>query len=266
MVTDTWRGDKRRWFPLETAKRIWCSWAYDGLFIPGVRSFDYFASLGVPRNRIWRGASVVDNDHFCKGSKEAKERETELRKKYGLPEKYFLCVARLSPEKNLVRLLLAFDLYLRHGGNWHLVIVGSGPHSEILRSMALTRALDEVHFVGWQQYSELPVYYGLASVFILPSISEPWGLVVNEAMAAGLPVLVSRQAGCVPELVWRGINGYDFDPWDADALGELMMRMSSGAVDLVGMGEASQRIIANFTPETWADALRDCIHTVACLK
>jgi len=189
----------------------------------------------------------------------AKQREAELRKELGLPEHYFVCTARLSPEKNIARLLQAFALYRKNGGKWDLVLVGSGPQEQTLRAMAVRLAPGAIHFAGWQQYPDLPRYYGLASAAVLPSLSEPWGLVVNEAMAAGLPVLVSNRCGCVPELCHNGINGYQFDPKDVKWLAYLMCRTSSGEVDLERMGQASQRIIANFTPETWADALWDCI-------
>ncbi len=263
LIGETWNGDKRRWVPLEVAKWMWCSWAYDAAFVGGVRHMEYFASLGVPRDRIWRGVDAVDNPHFAIGTLVAKQREVELRKVLGLPERYFVCIARLSPEKNIARLLQAFSLYRKNGGNWALVLVGSGPQERALRSMAMRLASGAIHFAGWQQYADLPRYYGLASALVLPSLSEPWGLVVNEAMAAGLPVLVSNRCGCVPELCHNGVNGYQFDPKDVNWLAYLMRRISSSEVDLERMGQASQRIIANFTPETWADALWDCIQVSA---
>jgi glycosyltransferase involved in cell wall biosynthesis len=81
-------------------------------------------------------------------------------------------------------------------------------------------------------------------------------------MACGLPVLVSRKCGCLPELCWRGINGYDFDPYDENELAELLLRVSSGAVDLERMGKAGQQIIANFTPESFARTFVDMLETI----
>jgi SAM-dependent methyltransferase len=102
---------------------------------------------------------------------------------------------------------------------------------------------------------DLPKYYGLASVFVLPSLIEPWGLVVNEAMACGLPILASRSSGCAYDLVHEGENGFRFDPRDPEALAGLMLRMSSGEVDLQAMGNASRRIISQWTPATFASSL-----------
>jgi glycosyltransferase involved in cell wall biosynthesis len=87
-------------------------------------------------------------------------------------------------------------------------------------------------------------------------------LVVNEAMACGLPILISRKCGCQPELCWRGLNGYDFDPLDVSELVGLMARVSGGELDLEAMGEASRQIIAPLTPDGWARVLLDCIETV----
>lgn len=108
---------------------------------------------------------------------------------------------------------------------------------------------------GFKQYSELPAYYGLASVFILPSIKDTWGLVVNEAMAAGLPVLVSNRCGCAPDLVEEGCNGYTFDPYNVDALAGLMRKISADDCDRAAMGQASRDIIARWTPQTFAENL-----------
>ena len=100
-----------------------------------------------------------------------------------------------------------------------------------------------MHFPGFKQADEFPNYYGLrVSLFIPSSHFEQWGLVVNEAMASGLPVLVSKACGCTSDLVQEGINGFTFDPYDVDGLARFMVRISSGEVDLQAMGEASQQI------------------------
>ena len=85
----------------------------------------------------------------------------------------------------------------------------------------------DVILAGFKQYDELPAYYGLASAFVHASTTEQWGLVVNEAMASGLPVLVSDRCGCAPDLVEDGVNGFTFDPYDVEALAGLMQRVAA---------------------------------------
>ena len=122
----------------------------------------------------------------------------------GLPERYFLASARFVPKKNLLRLLEAYAGYRRRAGAdaWHLVLLGDGElRGDIERRSALPDLAGAVILPGFRQYDELPAYYGLARAFVHASTTEQWGLVVNEAMAAGLPVLVSDRCGCAPDLV-----------------------------------------------------------------
>jgi glycosyltransferase involved in cell wall biosynthesis len=257
------QGDRFRWRPREWAKRALVRRLYDCAFVAGSRSAAYLRRLGFSEDRIWTGCDVVDNEHFRVGAEAARARRQELRLELGLPDRFFLYVGRLAAEKNLARLLQAYDQYRRRGGAWDLVLVGTGPLAKELRVWAQQQGLAGVHWAGAQSYENLPAYYGLASCLVLPSEREPWGLVVNEAAAAGLPVLVSHACGCVPELVRRGMNGYHFAPWDAGDLARLMLRMSSGETDLAALGEASQRLVSLYTPETWARTLADCVHAVA---
>jgi glycosyltransferase involved in cell wall biosynthesis len=166
-----------------------------------------------------------------------------------------LTVARFIEKKNLFRVVEAYRQYRkRHADPWDLAICGSGPQARGLKAAAAD--VPGIHFPGFIQIDEQPFYYGLASAFILASSHfEQWGLVVNEAMAAGLPVLVSRACGCAPDLVREGVNGFTFDPYDVDGLAGLMIRMSSGELNLKAMGEASQVIIAGWTPEVFGENL-----------
>ena len=111
-----------------------------------------------------------------------------------------------------------------------------------------------MRLLGHLAYDQLPIAYGLARVFVMPSKTEQWGLVVNEAMAAGLPVLVSHSAGCSQDLVEQGVNGYTFDPSDPNDLAQLLIRMSTSA-DLASMGRESQRIIRLWGPSRFAEGL-----------
>ncbi|MDP3597004.1 MAG: glycosyltransferase family 4 protein, partial [Nitrospirota bacterium] len=232
----------------------------------GEQTASYLVRLGVPREWIWTGYDVVDNQAFADGAAAARSQGDSLRRKLNLPERYFLFVGRFAPEKNVLRLLEAYARYRQTAGlqAWGLVLVGGGLQEPMLRERA--QELRDVVFAGYQQADAVSAYYGLASCLVLPSVSETWGLVVNEAMAAGLPVLVSHRCGCVPELVRAGVNGYVCDPFDIDGMARLLGVLSSDSVDAGKMGEASRKIVALYTPETWAQSLGDCIERTLAWK
>jgi glycosyltransferase involved in cell wall biosynthesis len=263
---DSQWGDRRRIALREWAKGWWVRRHYDAAFVAGVRTAAYLMRMGFSQERIWSGYDVVDNQVFAVGAARARAEAGALRSRLGLPERYFLFVGRFAPEKNLSRLLEAYAGYRKTVGQtaWGLVLVGSGPQESMLWARA--KELRGVVFAGFQQKDTLPPYFGLASCLVLPSISEPWGLVVNEAMAAGLPVLVSYRCGCVPELVQHGVNGYLCDPLDSENMARLLWVVSSETTDAKKMGEASRQIVDMYTPETWAQTLADCVEQTLAWK
>jgi glycosyltransferase involved in cell wall biosynthesis len=119
-------------------------------------------------------------------------------------------------------------------------------------------ATPTVFLPGFRQIDDLPRFYAHAGAFVHASTTEQWGLVVNEAMASGLPVIISDRCGCASDLVQEGVNGWTFDPHDTEALSNLMARAASlSESDLTRMGAASERIIANWGPERFASGLLD---------
>lgn len=225
--------------------------AFDSALVSSGSHARYLERLGMGADRIARGYDVVDNEHFRKGAELARADAEALRAKFKLPERYFLCSARFIEKKNLARLLEAFAQY--RAGNpaepWDLVLMGDGPlRAELEAKRAALGLQSTAHFPGFKQYDDLPTFYGLASAFILPSTSEQWGLVVNEAMAAGLPVLVSNACGAAEELVVEGQNGFTFDPLDVRGLAELLTRMSAPSTDRAAMIRRSTEIVARWAP------------------
>jgi glycosyltransferase involved in cell wall biosynthesis len=115
---------------------------------------------------------------------------------------------------------------------------------------------------GFKQYPDLPAYYGLASAFIHASTTEQWGLVVNEAMASGLPVLVSNRCGCAQDLVREGVNGFTFDPYNVEEMANVMLRLTETPKHrLTEMGDASRQLISAWGPERFARGLHDAAET-----
>ena len=250
------QGDdfKRRWSKewLKTLFLRNCQAALVG----GSSHGEYLRRLGMNPDSIWCGYDAVDNSFFEERSDAARADAVALRLKHNLPRPFFLTSARFIEKKNLITLIQAYQRYhhtaelKRPGSSWDLLMVGDGVLRPALEAQVERLALSEnVKMPGFQQYRELPLYYGLASVFILPSTTEQWGLVVNEAMASGLPVLVSNRCGCAPDLVEEGRNGYTFDPFDQTNLADLMLRISDDGCDREAMGRVSRKIIAEWSPE-----------------
>ena len=262
LLSDSNHFDKPRNLIVEKIKGTWIRQNFDSAFVAGSNAADYLSKLGFPKERIWRGYDVVDNHHFKEKSKESREQKDKLRKKLKLPDNYFLYVGRFSSEKNLSRLLKAYKLYCQEVRKkpWSLVLVGSGSQEQHLKKEAANLSLKNVFWYSFKQIDELPHYYALASAFILPSVSEPWGLVINEAMACGLPILLSQQCGCLLDLVFPGLNGYVFDPLKVKRIAAAMISISSKSnTELKQMGQMSNQIIDCYTPQNWAKALIDCV-------
>jgi 1,2-diacylglycerol 3-alpha-glucosyltransferase len=235
--------------------------------VGGERHCEYLVQLGMPAESVFFGYDVVDTHYYSRWTKKVREEPGLWRGRLELPERYFLASARFIEKKNLPNLLRAFANYRAESNNrnnsgtsaaWDLVVLGDGelrPRLEALRQeLGLTTA---VHFPGFRQYDELPMYYALAKAFIHASSVEQWGLVVNEAMAANLPVLVSNRCGCAPTLVRDGENGHTFDPHDIGAMTQCMCKMSAlPEQSRQLMGRQSGQIISEFGPERFADGLR----------
>jgi len=255
---------------------------------------DYMVKLGMPAEQSFLGYDAVDNGYFSAMAEQSRKRKAENRRNYGLPEHYFLASARFIEKKNLRRLIQAYaryrqleqtsDLRPPTSDLWSLVLLGDGPLRPDLCRLISDLSLQHcVQLPGFKQYPDLPAYYGCAQSFIHASTTEQWGLVVNEAMASGLPVLVSNRCGCAQDLVQEGVNGYTFDPYNVEQMAELMLKISSahemacaispglareaasplspGNCPLSAFGASSARIVSEWGPDRFANGLKqaaDC--------
>jgi glycosyltransferase involved in cell wall biosynthesis len=220
LMSDSTAHDGRRWWWREAVKRRVVA-AASAALAAGAPQRAYLHALGLRSDAVFTGYDAVDNAYFAEQAARARKLAQGTRARLGLPERFFLVSGRFIDEKNLLRLLYAYAAYRRRTGAdaWHLVLVGDGElRSEIEGRIARLDLTGGVVLAGFRPYEELPAYYGLASALVLASVSETWGLVVNEALASGLPVIVSERCGCAPDLVRNGINGFTFDPCDAEAL------------------------------------------------
>lgn len=267
LMSESSRQDEPRASWKETIKRRIVS-LYSAALVGGQPHIEYLVELGMPGERVFTGYDVVDNAYFREKTEEIRNQRSEIREKYRLPENYFLASARFVEKKNLPRLISAYAEYQRrleagdqrsdfghHAAPWDLVLLGDGPlKSDLCRLISDLRLQRHVHLPGFKSYAELPVYYALANAFVHASTSEQWGLVVNEAIASGLPVIVSNRCGCAPELVIG--NGFTFDPTNEQELTARLLEMAALSNEQRRhLGDNGSRIAANFAPERFGEGL-----------
>jgi len=202
VISDSRHCDQPRSAIKEWLKRQLLS-GYSSAVVAGKQSRDYLIKLGFPPHSIYQPWDVVDNDLFSLLSDSSRVEAQD--------DQPFLCVGRLIPEKNHAVLLEAFDLYQQQGGLRPLHLVGSGPlDSELINQCQKLTDPAKVRFIPFEQLEDLAQRYASAWALILPSSKDTWGLVVNEAIAAGLPVIVSNACGCVDDLIQNGVTGWSF--------------------------------------------------------
>lgn len=184
----------------------------DALWLP-TKSYDKdYATFKQQGVHFFYGFACIDNKLFNAG------------RSIKAPAKTIICVARLVPIKNLDGLLSVWQVIEAQNTGYRLLIVGNGPEEETLKQQKQTMNLQTVTFTDAVGNDELPAYFGGAEAFVLPSFSETWGLVVNEAMAAGLPVLLSRTVNAANDLLDEGINGFGFDAFDNNDIAQVLLR------------------------------------------
>lgn len=227
--------------------------AFDRYVVPGTTHLDYLESFGVVREKIWIAPNAVDVEHFASQSSIHRSNKEAIKSSLGITGDIILFVGRLIDEKGVSDLLFAFEEVIQHH-QVTLVIVGSGPDENRYKAFVEKHKLPVI-FTGFQQQSELPKFYGIADIFAFPSYTDPWGLVLNEAMASGLPVVVSSAPGAVDDLVSDGENGYIHAPGDQSAMADAFKKLLSDPDLRVKMGLRSAQIITGYTPEKCAEGL-----------
>jgi glycosyltransferase involved in cell wall biosynthesis len=232
---------------------------FSSALVGGKRHADYLVQLGMKSDRIFLGYDVVDNDYFLAGVTEVKKQKDFWRKKKNLPENYFLVVSRFIEKKNLPFIIKAFNQYQKKAGSktWHLYILGNGILEKELLQLTNDLGLNHIiHFEGFKQYNELPIYFGLAKALLHGSTTEQWGLVVNEAMASGLPVIISERCGCVPELVHNGINGFSFNPYNQEQLISILHSFADSTdSEIEKMGQESLKVVSSFNTDAFGTGM-----------
>ena len=218
----------------------------DGFICFGKSSVDYLEKLGIDSSKILtQKAAIVDDEilieNFQKGLLTRQQRKEEL----GLPKYNFMYVGRMSEEKNLRLLIETFGQLKAQ--DWGLILLGEG--SQKIDLQILANQCTNIFFLDGVAWYDVPIGLALADVFLLPSLSEPWGLVVNEAMICAMPVVVSEVCGCVDDLVIEGKNGFIFNPNKQKKLTEILQYFIENPVKINEMGEASTQLVKPFSAE-----------------
>lgn len=222
-----------------------------GFLCIGSLNREFYRSFGVPEKKLFLVPYAVDNFRFQVLCREAALRRETFRRELGLEpgRPVILFAAKFIPVKAPGDLLAAYQLAWIQAPNSdrekkpYLLFVGDGPLRGELEARAGTLKGTDVRFLGFRNQSQLPAFYDLCDVFVLPSHFEPWGLVNNEVMNAGKPVMASDRVGAAPDMVQPGVNGWVFEHGNVAMLADCL-RQAFKEVDLPRMGKRSLEIVS----------------------
>ncbi len=257
----TLESNRSNGFLVKLLRRLFvkCSDAY---LAYGTSAKEFLVHYGAKSERITISCNTVNIDYFIRQSLMLISRKERLKKEKGFPEKIILFSALLIPRKNLDVLLEVLKQIMKD--DIGLVVLGSGPLKSKYIEWCKKNNLNNVFFEGHHPIEDLPKYYTVADVFVMPSLIEVWGVVVNEAMACGLPVLCSNKAGVAKDLVKDGVNGYTFNPDNISDLKDKLITLLNDEEERKKMGQNSRQIIKHYTPEKYAEDLLKAINIANC--
>jgi glycosyltransferase involved in cell wall biosynthesis len=228
--------------------------------VPGKASFEYVRSYGAAEKNIFTAPNAVDTEFFAVRAESVRRDAATNRGILGLPSRFFLFVGRLVHDKGVFDLLRAYGaLAPELRAEIGLVFVGDGAARPELEAQAKGIAPGTVTFPGFVHREVLARYYALADMFLFPTHSDPWGLVVNEAMACGLPVISTKVAGCIADLVDDLWNGRVIEPGDSHQLTAAMEELAGNALLRAQMGQHSRERILHYSPEACAAGIANAI-------
>lgn len=244
-VFDTWRPRRTS---REMAKRFIFP-RVDAIHVPGQDAAEYAKKYGARESQFAMFAEPVDVQHFAAGSKRG-EATSKERERLGLSGCVFISVGMLIRRKGLDHLFDAYERLCATGADVSLLLVGDGADEQRYRNRAIR--LPRVVFAGFVQQPDLPAWYGLADAFVFPTLGDPYGYVVEEAMASSLPVVTTESAGEIRERVVDGVTGFIVPPADSVALLEKMILLAGNAELRAEMGYRGFERVQPRTIDWWA--------------
>jgi glycosyltransferase involved in cell wall biosynthesis len=235
----------------------------DAVAAVGTASRAYVRQMGAPVERTFVAPNAADNEFFAnQAAKTDPVREREAR---GYPPKLVLYSGRLVRDKGVFVLLDALRGIQQEMSEVGLLLVGDGRDRKRLEEHCRSTRLRHVHFAGAQPYERVPHFYALADVLALPTFSDAWGLVVNEAFACGVPAVVSRVAGCCADLVIEGETGFTVERNDTEKLKQALLRLLSDDELRLRMGARCRQFIPRYSIEACARGLLASAATTGAL-
>jgi 1,2-diacylglycerol 3-alpha-glucosyltransferase len=232
-----------------------------GFVVPGTSARNYVRQMGTAEDRIFLAPNAVDIDLFASGADSARANALRLRARLGLPSRYFLFVGRLVKAKGVSDLLEAYAGLSRElRSQIALVLAGGGPLRAQLESQAQSVHPGTIYFPGFVDRDELAAYYGLAECLVFPTHTDTWGMVVNEAMACGLPVICSRVAGCASDLI--GSNGKLVPASKIEELTRALEEIAISPGLREQMSLRSRELIRRYSPEHCAAGIAEATRSI----
>lgn len=254
------------WVPRSKAKNLLKRLMFrsaDVIETPGADGHEFAVRNGARADRVLKLTHTVNLEELGKHASLNRSRRTVLRERDGLRGTTFLYVGRLWHGKGIESLVEAFGIFQATSSEEAtLYIVGDGQAEQSLKSFVQTNRISNVVFGGFKQKPELFECYVAADVFVFPTLGDPYGIVVDEAMACGLPVLSSTAAGEIRSRVIEGVTGYLFEPGDTRQLADSMSKLVADPDRLQRMGEASRARVQDATPTKWASQFMDLVDRV----
>lgn len=224
--------------------------AADACLAIGTWNREFYSHYGAEASRIFSMPYAVDNHFFRARCEAAAPHREALRQSLGLDagRPIILYASKMTSRKRALDLMDAYIKLAVDGGEPrpYLLFIGDGELKAELQQRAHNTAWNSIRFLGFKNQTELPAYFDLCDVFVLPSFAEPWGLVINEVMNAGRAVIISDEVGCGPDLVKHGENGWVFRAGNVEALAAGLRSVLSHPDHTRALGDRSRDIIANW--------------------
>jgi len=234
------------------AKRFFVAHS-DAVAVPGRAAFQYARELGASEGRIFTVPFGLDTRLFACGA-QGMDPAAEKRSQ-GWPPRLILFAGRLVEEKGVFVLLEAYRQVSRNLPGVGLLFVGEGPARPEMAEYCREASLPGVFFGGAQDYKDMPYFYALADILVLPTFSDAYGYVVIEAFACGVPAIVSTVAGVCDDFLRDGETGFAVTPGDAAALARRITEVLGDDVLRARMSANCRRIVEGYSPEACAEGL-----------